>query len=189
MNKMVAGALAVAFLISPALAATAADAAEWTVDHDASKLTFKVRQGDKLITGSFGKWDAKIDMDPEAPETAAINVTVDTGSVSTDDGQMGQTLTGDAWLATGAHPKATFTSDEVVPTGDGTFDAVGTLTIKDIAVPMTLPFSLKVDGDKAVARGGSTLERQDYKIGSEIDDATLDGTVKVEFDVVATKKK
>ncbi|PTW55761.1 polyisoprenoid-binding protein YceI [Breoghania corrubedonensis] len=188
MNKLIAGAVAFAVLAAPSLAATSANAAEWAVDHGASKLIFKVRQGDKLISGSFGKWDAKIDMDPEAPETATIEVTVDTSSVATDDGQMGQTLTGEAWLATGKFAKATFSSDEVVPTGEGTYDAVGTLTIKDIAVPMTLPFMLKVDGDKAEAKGGSTLERQDYKIGSEIDDATLDGTVKVEFDVVASKK-
>ena len=188
MNKLIAGAIAVAFLAMPAVFATSASAAEWAVDHGASKLAFKVRQGDKLITGSFGKWDAAIDFDPALPETGSVTVTVDTSSVATDDGQMGQTLTGDAWLATGAFPKATFTSNEIVSTGGDSYDAVGTLTIKDIAVPMTLPFTLKIDGDTAKAKGGSTLERQDYKIGSEIDDATLDGTVKVEFDLVAKKK-
>ncbi|MDJ0933138.1 MAG: YceI family protein [Breoghania sp.] len=126
-------------------------------------------------------------MDPAAPETATIKVTIDTGSVATDDGQMGQTLTGYAWLNSGSFPTATFTSDEIVSTGEGTYDALGTLTIKDIAMPMTLPFTLKVDGDTAKAQGGSTLERQDYKIGSDVDEETLDGTVKVAFDLVAKK--
>ena len=188
MNKLTAAAAALAFLAAPLFVQGSASAAEWTVDHDASELAFKVRQGDKLISGKFGSWDAAIDFDPKAPESATIKVNVDTASVSTEDGQMGKTLTGDAWLDTGAFEHATFTSNEVVATGEGSYDAVGTLTIKGISMPMTLPFTLTIDGDTAKARGGSSLERQDYKIGGDVDEATLDGTVKVEFDLVAKKK-
>lgn len=188
MNKLTAATAALAFLAVPLMAQGPALAAQWAVDHDASKLAFKVRQGDKLISGKFESWDADIDFDPEAPEAGTIEVNVDTSSVSTEDGQMGQTLTGEAWLNSGAFEHATFTSNEVVSTGEGSYDAVGTLTIKDISMPMTLPFTLAIDGDTAKARGGSSLERQDYKIGGDVDEATLDGTVKVEFDLVAKKK-
>ncbi|WP_319772040.1 YceI family protein [Breoghania sp.] len=188
MNIFLRTAAVLALVSAPLAFAPAANAAEWAVDHDTSSLTFSVRHGEKIVSGSFSDWDAAIDFDPEKTEAATIKVNVKTGSVATDDGQMGKTLTGEAWLDTGSFEQATFSSDEVVPTGEGSYDAIGTLTIRGISMPMTLPFVLDIKGDKAHAKGGSTLQRLDYKIGSQIDENTLDGVVKVEFDLNATKK-
>ncbi|WP_321341925.1 YceI family protein [Breoghania sp.] len=188
MKSFLRAAAAIALVGAPLAFSPAAHAAEWAVDHDASKLSFSVRHGDKIVSGSFSDWDAAIDFDPTKPEDATIKVTVETRSVATDDGQMGKTLTGDAWLNSGGFAEATFASDEIVPTGEGSYDAVGTLTIRGISMPMTLPFVLDIKGDKAHAKGGSTLQRLDYKIGAEIDANTLDDVVKVDFELDATKK-
>ena len=65
-------------------------------------------------------------------------------------------------------PTATFVSDTITQSGE-TYDAEGTLTIKGKANPVTLSFTLAVDGDTAKAEGGFMLDRRDYQLGTGSD--------------------
>ena len=68
----------------------------------------------------------------------------------------------------------------------------GKLAIKGITRDVKLPFTLDIQGQKAVARGSATIRRLDFKVGEGADFATgspvaLDVTVSIV--VVATKAK
>ena len=68
-----------------ALLAVNADAAAWKVDHAKSKLWFEGQWSNEPFSATFGTWDANIQFDPaNLPASKAI-VTIDLGSVTTDD--------------------------------------------------------------------------------------------------------
>jgi polyisoprenoid-binding protein YceI len=83
-------------------------------------------------------------------------------------------------------PTATFQADITVAAD--TYLADGTLTVKDQSVPVSLPFSLTLDGDKATMRGTTTLDRRDFAVGQSVTDtATLGFDVTIEIELTATR--
>jgi polyisoprenoid-binding protein YceI len=67
--------------------------------------------------------------------------------------------------------------------------AVGSLTIKGIAVPLTLPVALRVEGDQAEASGAFTLDRRAFGIGDTVpDEGTLGFGVDLNFTLKATRQ-
>ena len=97
----------------------------------------------------------------------------------------GQALGPDFFAATD-HPTAVFKAD-IRHASDG-YEAIGTLTIKDQTAPLTLPFSLSVDGNRAEMRGDLTLDRRSFGIGDNVNDpATLGFEVRVKIMLTAVR--
>ena len=84
------------------------------------------------------------------------------------------------------YPTATF-EGEIEKTADG-YKAIGPLTIRDQSVPITLPFELTLDGDKASMRGQTTVNRLDFNIGQGTqDEGTLACAVEISGEREATR--
>ena len=81
-------------------------------------------------------------------------------------GSVTQQAMGADFFAADTYPTAQFTGD--IQHGVDGFEAVGTLTIKDHAVPLTLPFQLAVQGDAAEMRADMTLDRRTFGIGDNM---------------------
>ncbi len=113
-------------------------------------------------------------------------------SAATGDDQRDASLPSDDFFATAAHPKATFTAGKFRKTGEGRFVADGTLELRGVRKPLSLsPFSLKIDGDTATARGVTTLDRTAFggwtgRMWASTDQ--IGGKVKVSFAITAKKK-
>jgi len=163
LDRLRLAALTLAALCA-ALASAPAHAADWTVDPDASRLTFEGMQTGKAFDGGFDEFTAEIALDPAAPETGSIRVVVDTGSFNTGAADRDAEAMKPDWFDTETYPEAVFVSDRIEATADG-YVANGTLTIKDVSLPVSLPFTLEVEGDRAVAEGGMTVARLDYHLG------------------------
>jgi len=161
----------------------------WTVDKSASRLEFSGTQITKAFTGSFSDFNASIDFDPDDLDAARIEVVVATGSARTGDRQRDAALPTKDWFAVSAFPEATFVADDIVTLGEDRYEAHGVLTIRDASRPLALPFSLAIDGDKAVAEGETTLVRTDFGVGQG--DFTTDEwvglDVRVAFHIEATR--
>lgn len=170
MSRLIVGALAAAAVFagcgskSDANEATSAQS-EWKVDKAASRLEFSATQNGKEFSGTFSSFDAAIDFDPEKLAAARIEVIVDTASAKTGDRQRDAALPTADWFAVKAFPKAAFSASKVVETGAGAYEARGKLTIRDASRDLALPFTLKIDGDNAVADGSITLVRTDFGVG------------------------
>ena len=136
----------------------------WALDRDASSVIFNARQGDEAFTGRFGRFDAQIRLDPANPAAAAIVAVVDLGSVDAGSSDRNDSLPEAEWFDVARHPRAEFRSDEVRRTGS-LYEAVGTLTLKGTAQPVTLAFTLDETGDRAVADGEFTLDRTAFAVG------------------------
>ena len=190
-----AGASAIAFAEKPRTAAStgpspaAATATHWTVDYGASRLGFSGTQTGKAFEGSFGKFEATIDLDPADPSTASIDVVVDMTSARTGDRQRDAALPGSDWFKATEFPTARFSSTSVEKTGEGRYVAHGSLTMRGVSKSLDLPFSLTTAGNTAQAVGEADLMRNDWGVGQGefVGDDWVALQVKVNVEVTATQ--
>lgn len=169
--------------------AAPAHAASWTVDPSKSKLAFSGTQTGTRFEGSFSRYTAAIDFDPDHPETSRIAVTVELASAVTGDAQRDTALPEKDWFDTGAFPQARFESNAIRKTGDGSYEATGILTIRGVSQPVVLPFTLQIDGANAHAKGRVNLLRNAFGIGQGAwsTDQWVAFEVGVDIDIVAAK--
>jgi polyisoprenoid-binding protein YceI len=142
-----------------------AQAATWTIDTAKSHLGFTGSENGAPFTGHFGKFSGTIVFDPANPATGHADVTIETGSAATGDPQKDGALPGSDWFAVDRYPAAHFVATGFKANGSGAYEAVGTLTLRGIAQPMTLPFTLAISGKTAKADGSVPLIRTKFGVG------------------------
>lgn len=165
------------------------DPVAWAVAKS-STLNFSASWAGDAIEGQFQRWTADILFSPGALDRSKLSVSIDMTSASTGDAQRDSSLPSDDFFAASAHPKATFTASKFRKTGEGKFVADGTLDLRGVRKPLSLPFTLKIDGDTATARGVTTLDRTAFGVGQGEWASTdqIGGKVKVSFAITAKKK-
>lgn len=170
-------------------AAYPAFAAEWQPDYQASSLTFSATQRGDPFQGAFGDFQADIVFDPADPSSGSLSVAVDVTSIDTGDERRDGTLAGEAWFDFDAYTTATYVADSFRHEGGETYVAEGELTIRDITMAIDLPFTLTIEGDRAIADGGVTLQRLEYGLGEGqfASDSTVGHAVEVTFHLESTR--
>ncbi|MET1415278.1 YceI family protein [Roseibium sp. HPY-6] len=180
--------LATAFTCALLLTAVApASADTWTVDPEASKLSFEVQQGEGTLNGEFQSWQASIDFDVEAPGSAKISAVINPASAATGNPQFDTTLPAKDWFDTEGFPDAEFAAEGASLVEGNSYKADGTLTIKGVSHPVVLEFTLEIEGDTAKAQGTATLNRLEYAIGAGVGTDTVGDVVTVTLDLTATR--
>ena len=157
---------------------------DWQVQDGTIDIT--VVQFGSEVTGSFAKWTSAITFDETIPtgKVGEVTTTIDVTSLTL--GSVTQQALGADFFDTTTHPTAIFIGD-IQHAADG-YEAVGTLTIKENSVPLTLPFGLAIDGDSAEMRGVLTLDRRDFGIGDNMnDEGSLAFEVKVNITLTAKR--
>lgn len=137
----------------------------WVVDSKTSVLEFSATQTGKPFKGKFQKFTPVIVFDPANLPGSTIKVIVDVATAKTGDGQRDAAMPTPDWFDAKKFPQAKFVSTKIVAKGQGAYEAIGALTIRDVTIPLTLPFQLMMTGDKATAKGSVTLQRQKFGIG------------------------
>lgn len=165
------------------------DPVAWAVQKGAA-LTFSATWSGNPIEGRFNRWTADILFSPEALDRSKLTVSVDMASASTGDAQRDESLPSGDFFDTAEHPKATFAATKFRQTGEGKYVADGTLDLRGVKKPLSLPFSLKIDGDTATARGVTTLDRTTFGVGQGEWASTdeIAAKVKVSFQLTAKRK-
>ena len=189
----VAAAATPATAQAPAVAAPVDDSAlkdpvAWSVSKG-STLGFTASWAGDALEGSFTRWTADILFSPQALDRSKMTVSIDMASARTGDDQRDASLPGDDFFATAANPKATFTASKFRKTGEGRYVADGTLRLRGVSQPLSLPFSLKIDGDTATARGVTTLDRTAFGVGQGEWASTDQIAAKVKVSFALTAKK
>lgn len=188
-RKPLTAAVALTLLALPvAAAAPAANAPTWTVDKATSSVSFEGVGDGSPFTGKFSAWDAKIHFDPAQLAASGAEVTIDTGSAATGDASKDGELPGSNWFSTAAFPNATFTTTAISSTGPNAYVAEGNLTIRGMSVPVKLPFTLSINGNKADMAGSVVIDRNLWSIGAGAwQDHSVDPNVTVTVKLSATK--
>lgn len=178
--------LAVAAVLAVGVSASA-HADIWSVVDGQSKLGFEVKQGGGSLTGTFTQWTADIDFDPENPSAAKISAEIQPASATTGNAQYDGMLPGEDWFDASRFPVARFEASGAEHVEGNAYRADGTLTIKDIAQPVTLEFTLDIDGDTAHVEGTAKVNRLDYQMGASVGTDTVGDPVLVTLDMTAAK--
>ena len=177
-----------AALLVTAFGAMSAAAAPWKLDAAKSQLSFSGTQTGAAFKGHFTRFSTQIDFDPDHPETSHINVVIDPASAVTGDAQRDGALPGKDWFDIAQFPQAQFATIAIRKTGANAYAATGTLTLRGVAKPVTLPFTLAITGTTAHAKGHLNLARTLFGVGqgtwSSGQWVALD--VGVDVDIVAT---
>lgn len=177
-------------LVEPAAVKAEIKSDEWIVQKGGSSLGFATTWSGTAINGGFGDWRAKIKFDPAALATSAVLVSINMTSVTASDGQVQSALTGSDWFDTAAHSQATFSATSFSAKGGDRFVANGTLMLRGISQPLSLPFTLKIDRDGATMRGSATIDRIKFGVGQGDWKATSDvpANVSVSIKIKATRR-
>ncbi len=159
-------------------------ASEWTVQD--GTIGISVIQFGSTVGGSFADWTSAISFDETVQDGKAGEVTTTIAVPSLTIGSVTDQAMGTDFFNAENFPTATFQADITVAADS--YLADGMLTIKDQSVPVSLPFTLTLDGDKATMRGTTTLDRREFAVGQSVTDtATLGFDVTIEIELTATR--
>ncbi len=148
----------------------AADPTLWRPIAEESAIAFSGENSGAAFEGAFKAWSAEIRFDPDALDQASARVTVDVASARTGDAQIDATLPEKDWFDAGAHPQAVFEADRFTRAeGENAYRAEGRLTLRGETKPVALPFTVRIDGDRAEMSGATTLNRLDWGVGAAAD--------------------
>lgn len=141
----------------------------WTVDHGQSAIAFGGSHAGRPFAGKFERWTADIRFSPDDLANSAVSVTVDLTSAATGDATYDKTLPTADWFDIASAANATFTANAFTDKGNGGYEAQGTLSLRGVDVPVTLAFTLVIDGDAALMAGNANLQRMAFGIGKSSD--------------------
>ncbi len=164
-----------------AITAKAPVGGNWAVAE--GSLGFTVKQMTADVSGSFTGWSAEITYD-EIAHSGAVTATIPLSGMTV--GSVTPQAAGPEFFDISTNPTATFKGD--IAETNGQLAAIGTLSLRGVTMPVTLPFSLKIDGDTATMTGQTTLDRRDFGMGPSYPDETTVGFA-VTVDVALTAKR
>lgn len=172
-------------------AAQASVPADWLVVPQKSEISFSGTHAGRSFKGSFNSWSAAIRFDPAKLAEANATVRIDLASSKTGDKTYDETLPGGDWFDIARTPVAMFQTQRFRTAGTGKYIADGILTLRNVRVPVSLPFSLAIVGDTATMTGQIVLKRMAFGLGKGSDPGgdwvSLD--IPVTLKVTALRKK
>ncbi|MEQ1752672.1 MAG: YceI family protein [Micropepsaceae bacterium] len=189
MQRLIAICLAFLWFASTAQAAVPAS---WHVDPAKSSLTFTVKVNGQSVNGRFPGFGALIEFDPANLVQSSARITIDATGIRTFDATRDAMLLKPAWFNVLDFPQATFQSTGFTANGPGAFVCNGKLTIKGTSKDVSLPFKLSINGNTAMMKGETTIQRLAFKVGEGPDytgETPVSLTVKVFVNIKADRVK
>jgi cytochrome b561/polyisoprenoid-binding protein YceI len=159
---------------TPTATPTPVAPSRWALRKAASSIGFHTRWSEGPVDGRFGTWDAAILFDPDALDASSVKVTIDMASATTNNDDTQGALPDPDWFAAATHPTATFAAKRFRHRGGNRYEAIGTLAIRGVSRPLTLPFTLTIAGDVATMTGTATIDRTLFGVGQGEWAATTD---------------
>jgi cytochrome b561/polyisoprenoid-binding protein YceI len=158
--------------------------ANWSVKSGMLGLT--IQQMGSGVSGSFANWSADIQFDDPETTGPAGTVVVEIDIASLSLGTVTDQAMGPDYFDSARYPTARYDARlEKLATG---YQAVGELTLRDKRLPLTLPFTLVLQGDRAEMTAHTSINRLDFDIGKGTQDEGTLGFA-VELDIVLTAQK
>ncbi|MGI9414257.1 MAG: YceI family protein [Hyphomicrobiales bacterium] len=157
--------LLISLFVAVFVSGAAADAPQWSVNKETSKLGFVVSIMGGKRAGQFSDYDAKIAISPEDLDTSRVELDIDLGSAKTGHGDIDKAMPSSDWFAISDFPKATFASTAIRHISDNAYEMDGKLKLRGVEKALTIPFTLDIDGDRARANGSVELDRTVFGIG------------------------
>lgn len=166
-------------------------AASWKIDPAKSSVTFNISVAGQKVEGRVQSFSGTVQFEPKAPEEALASVTFELATITVGNADGDAALKEKEWFDVSAHPNGTYEAKgaELLPE-DGGYQFQGELTLRGKSMPVTLPFTLAIDGDKAEATAQTTIKRKDFGIGNDANTGpiTVGDDVVISIKIVAVKE-
>jgi polyisoprenoid-binding protein YceI len=143
-------------------------AAHWNVDGGKSKLGFTLPWGKQPFVATFGKWQADIEFDSADLAHSHVLVTVPLNSETSGDDDTDDALKSDQGFGVANFPTAKFETKSFQHLLGNNYAADGVLTIRGIAKPTHMTFTLVINGADAHMAGDVQTKWADYGLGQEM---------------------
>jgi len=153
-----------------------------------SEIAFQLKQSGVPVEGKFRRFDARLVLDPKAPQGGSVTVSVDTASATVGFAETDVELPRAPWFNAAKFPRATFQSSAISALGGGRFQAKGRFELKGTAHDIVVPVTIAQNGAQSTATGEFVVKRLDYKIGENewTDVSLVANDVRVRFKLVFT---
>lgn len=160
----------------------------WQIDYDASYIRFIGDQAGADFEGVWASWSADMRFAADNLGASNFDVTIDATSADTQDEDRDSTLADPEWFDSMNFPDAYFRTNRFSAAEGGSFLADGQLTIKSLASPVQLLFTITETGNSRLLSGTAQLDRLALGVGTgEWEDTEWVGQdVTVEVHVEAT---
>lgn len=189
--------LACAALMAGAPAIAAAEPATFEFDPEHTVVAFLVSHiGFAKVLGRFTEVEGSFVFDEAAESLGAVEVVVETDSVSTDHSARDRHVRGSDFLDSGEHPRMRFTAEGARPTGDGTWEVAGQLELRGVTRPLKLEATVNEIGEYPIddseyaigvsARG--TLRRSEFGMTYALDNGWVGDEVELLLEFEARRQ-
>jgi cytochrome b561 len=192
LRRMLPVIAALVLLSLPASAEEPYAAQRWDVMNRESSISFSVRQMNTECKGAFDRFTSSVFFDPDDLANSHARVDIDLVSVNTQAMDRDEALRGQEWFDITHFPAARFETTAFRKTGDNAYEADATLTIRDVTVPLKLPFTLSIEDKgenkiEVVMDSSIVLDRSQLKLGKGewADTSIIGNDVSVHIHVVA----
>ena len=178
-----------------AASAVTAQTSTWIPDKAHSEVNFTVLHLSLTnVHGHFNLGDGAITMDDGDIAKSSVKMSIDVSSVDSGESGRDSALKGSSFFNIEQYPTATFVSTSVAKVAGG-LTVNGNLTVKGITKPVTLNVQgptgpvKGVDGKQHAGWAATTtLNRNDFQLGSSYPAVTIGNDVKLEIDMEVIKQ-
>ena len=165
---------------------------KYVVDSSSSQAKFSIRHFAETVDGTFNDVSGTIAYEPSDLTRSRVHVAIKISSVNTGKSQRDEHLQGNEFFDAHNYPEMIFDSQRIEKRASG-YVAIGNFTMRGTTKSIEIPFTLAVSGNPSTGtmniRGATTINRRDYKVGSEEmtdNQLTLGDEVKIELNIQAT---
>lgn len=131
-----------------------------------SEVGFIYTADGKEQEGQFRRFTATGRFDPEAPETATLELEVASGSISLGNPLVDAFAASPDWFDSSRHPNVRFRLERLDPIGEERYLARGTLEIRGVEQAVAAPVTLSFRDGLVHAEGDLTIDRRLYRLGT-----------------------
>lgn len=159
----------------------------WAIVPSASSLEFSATLYNSPFTGKFGKFGGQIVFNPSDLSDALADIRIDMNNFSTGDESRDGNMRGADWFDTENFPESRFVATKFEESGEGKYVAIGNLMIRDVTMPLIIPFNLEIVDDKAHMTAEVEIDRLAFGMGKGEweDEATVGHKVIVKINIQA----
>lgn len=153
-------------------------------------LEFGFVQAGAPTQGDFRQFATELQYDEKQLSASHLKVTVQIGSLDTQDKDRDDTLKSAELLDAGRFPTAQYVATSFARRGAG-LEAVGKLTLHGVTRELRVPITLRASGDGLEISGETTIRRLDYDVGQGDWKSTewVGDEVKLQYRVPLTRAK
>jgi polyisoprenoid-binding protein YceI len=112
---------------------------QWAMDAAHTEVQFKVKHlMISTVTGTFHKFDAKVETDGEDFSTAKVHFTADVNSISTNNPQRDEHLKSADFFDAANNPQIVFEGNGMQKESDDVYKLHGNISMRGVTKPITL---------------------------------------------------